>query len=260
VKKLRNRLLAIALACGVCAIALICVRYWPRAPLAARVPHSTAILDTQGRLLRLTLSSDQQYRLWVPLDQVPESFVDGLLLHEDQHFYSHPGFNPLSLVRAAGVTFSGGTRQGGSTLTMQLARLLYRINTRTLPGKLEQLALAVGLELRYSKRELLEAHINLLPYGRNVQGLGTASLVYFGKNPAELGLAEMLTLVVIPQAPSARTPHADGSEPADLTLARSRLFARWREAHAAIDRPGGGSHEVGGGAGVAGRPGQALLR
>lgn len=233
-RRLRKRLLAASLSCVVCAISLICVRHWPRAPLAASIPHSTAILDAQGRLLRLTLSSDQQYRLWVPLAQVPESFVEGLLLHEDQHFYAHPGFNPLSLVRAAGVTLTGGARQGGSTLTMQLARLLYGLNTRTVTGKLKQVALAVGLELRYSKRELLEAHINLLPYGGNMQGLGTASLVYFGKKPTALALAETLTLVVIPQAPTARTPRADGSEPADLTAARARLFARWREAHTGI--------------------------
>ena len=113
---------------------------------------------------------------------------------------------PISLVRAASATYSGGMRQGGSTITMQLARLLYGLNTRTVSGKLKQMALAIGLELRYSKRELLEAHINLLPYGGDVQGIGAASLIYFGKNPAQLALNEALTLVLIPQAPSTRSP------------------------------------------------------
>lgn len=209
----------------------VLVRYWPRAPLSQHIPSSVAVLDAGGRLLRLTLASDQQYRLWTPLDHVPQSFVDALLLHEDRHFHSHPGVNPLAIARAGYETFTGGARQGGSTLTMQLARLLYGLNTRSIGGKLEQIALAVGLEMRYSKRALLEAHLNLMPYGGNVQGVGTASLVYFGKKPVQLGLAESLTLVVIPQAPSARTPAADGTESTALTTARARLFSRWLKGH-----------------------------
>lgn len=226
----RRRVLMSAAACllGV-AIALCVVRYWPRPSLSERIPHSVAVLDSHGRLLRITLAADQQYRLWTPLESLPPQFTDALLLHEDQHFYRHPGFNPVSLARASFITFSGGARQGGSTLTMQLARLLYGLDTRTVGGKLEQLAFAIGLELRYSKRELLETHVNLLPYGGNVQGVGTASLLYFGKRPSQLGLAEALTLVVVPQSPSTRRPRA--GEPAGLTAARARLFERWQEIH-----------------------------
>jgi penicillin-binding protein 1C len=219
-------------------VVLATVRFWPRPPLAARIPSSTAVVDVNGRLLRLTMSRDQQYRLWTPLDKVSPEFVSALLLHEDQHFYDHLGVNPVSLLRAATVTYGGGMRQGGSTITMQLARLLYGINTRTPSGKLEQMMLALGLELRYSKRELLEAHINLLPYGGDVQGVGAASLIYFGKRPDQLALNEALTLVLIPQAPSARSPLAVGGssrdphqEPASLTAARRRLFAQWVALH-----------------------------
>jgi penicillin-binding protein 1C len=133
-------------------------------------------------------------------------------------------------VRAAISTYSGGPRVGGSTLTMQLARLKYGLNTRTIPGKLEQIARAVQLELMYSKRELLEAHLNLMPYGGNVQGVGTASLVYFEKPASRLDIAESLALVVIPQSPLRRTP--DGKEPVDLRAARERLFDRWVDEHA----------------------------
>ena len=121
---------------------------------------------------------------------------------------------------------------------MQLARLLYGLNTRTIGGKLEQIARASWLELRYSKHDLLEAHANLLPYGGNVQGIGAASLIYFGKRPAELSLAEALTLVVIPQSPQRRNPGL-GSEPAALMAARQRLASRWREEYpsAGIDAP-----------------------
>jgi penicillin-binding protein 1C len=147
---------------------VIGVRFAPRAPLSARIPSSTAIFDEQGRLLRLTLASDQQYRLWTPLEEVPKEFVDALLMHEDQYFYLHAGFNPAALARAAVSSYSGGPRIGGSTITMQLARLMYGLNTRSVSGKLQQIARAMQLEMCYSKRDLLEAHLNLIPYGGNI--------------------------------------------------------------------------------------------
>jgi len=220
----RRKLAAIALVA--LAVTLVTVRFWPRAPLSQRISSSTAVLDAEGHLLRLTMAKDQQYRLWTPIDKVTPDFVAALLLHEDQHFYDHVGVNPISLARAAAITYSGGMRQGGSTITMQLARLLYGLNTRSVSGKLKQIVLALGLELRYSKRDLLEAHINLLPYGGDVQGVGAASLIFFGKTPAQLALNEALTLVLIPQAPTLRSPLSNG-EPATLTAARRRLFSQW---------------------------------
>ncbi|MGH8177551.1 MAG: penicillin-binding protein 1C [Steroidobacter sp.] len=220
--------------------ALAAVRLWPREALAARIPSSIAVFDQKGRLLRLTLASDQQYRLWTPLEAVSPEFIEALLLHEDQHFYRHFGFNPASLVRAAVASYTGGARVGGSTLTMQLARLMYGLNTRTIGGKLQQIARAVQLELCYSKRELLEAHVNRMPYGGNIQGVGAASRIYFDKTAARLGLSESLTLALIPQSPARRAPktssdsrHASraGEEAAELSAARERLFARWMELH-----------------------------
>jgi penicillin-binding protein 1C len=205
------------------------VRLWPKEPLARQVPSSTAVFDREGRLLRLTLASDQQYRLWTKLEDVSPEFVEALLLHEDRQFYRHPGVNPVALVRAAVTTYGGGARVGGSTITMQLARLHYRLNTRSVAGKLSQIARALQLEAMYSKRELLEAHINLVPYGGNVQGVGTASQIYFGKSARDIGLAEALTLVLVPQSPARR--HPSGDEPDALRAARERLFVRWREVH-----------------------------
>lgn len=227
--KVARAALKVALTATLLVLVLLTIRLWPRPPLAARIPSSTAVLDADGHLLRLTMAGDQQYRLWTPLDKVSPDFVAALLLHEDQHFYDHAGVNPVSLVRAATVTYSGGMRQGGSTITMQLARLLYGINTRSVSGKLGQIVLALGLEIRYSKHDLLEAHINLLPYGGDVQGVGAASLIYFGKTPAQLALNEALTLALIPQAPSSRAPAH--TEPASLTAARRRLFAQWVALH-----------------------------
>ncbi|HEY0684305.1 MAG TPA: penicillin-binding protein 1C [Steroidobacter sp.] len=215
---------------AIVAATLVTIRLWPREPLAERIASSTAIFDRQGRLLRLTLASDHQYRLWTPLEDISPELVEALLLHEDQHFYWHPGFNVPALVRATVSTYSGGPRVGGSTITMQLARLMYGLNTRSISGKLEQIVRAVQLELCYSKRDLLEAHLNLMPYGGNIQGVGAASLIYFDKSAARLGLSEALTLVVIPQSPARRAP-GQVDEPDDLREARLRLFARWVEQH-----------------------------
>jgi penicillin-binding protein 1C len=213
---------------GVVAVVLLALRALPAPPLSAWAPSSSAVYDRDGRLLRLTLAADDQYRLWTPLERVSPELAEALLLHEDRGFYRHPGVDPLALVRAAART-AGGSRQGGSTITMQLVRLVHRLDTRTVAGKLRQIALAVGLELRYSKHDILEAHLNLAPYGRNVQGVGAASLIYFGKPADRLTLSEALALAVIPQAPRARGPA--GEEPAALREARLRLLARWVEEH-----------------------------
>ena len=203
------------------------VRFWPKEPLRDAIPSSVAVYDARGALLRLTLASDEQYRLWIPLAEIPPELIEAVQLHEDQYFNYHPGVNPWALARATVKTYGGGTRQGGSTLTMQLARLLYKLNTRTLWGKAKQIAWALSLEARYSKKEILEAYLNAVPYGGNVEGVAAASLIYFGKRPQALSLPEILTLAVIPQSPLSRTPSEDAQ--ARLSKARMKLFERWTE-------------------------------
>jgi penicillin-binding protein 1C len=112
---------------------------------------------------------------------------------------------------------------------MQLARRLYRIDSRSIGGKLKQAGAALWIEARYSKREILEAYLNLAPYGGNVEGVGAASLVYFRKSAASLVLPEMLALAVIPQNPRQRLVGA--AAPGALRAARARLWARWQERH-----------------------------
>lgn len=207
------------------------VRLWPHAPLSSNWTSSIAVRDTHGRLLRLTTADDDRFRQWIALDAMAPAVVDAMLLHEDRWFHWHPGFNPVSLLRGAFVTYvRGGHRQGGSTLTMQLARLLDRGTTRTPAGKLRQLALAVWLELRYSKREILEAYLNVAPFGRNIEGVEAASLIYFDKHASELSLPEALALAVIPQDPSRRTTRA-GPASTLAVAARDRLYARWLKTH-----------------------------
>jgi penicillin-binding protein 1C len=201
------------------------LRLWPHKPLAARVPLSTAVWSADGELLRVTLAADDQYRLWTPLARMSPALVDAFLLKEDRWFYWHPGVNPAALFRAAGRTYGGGGRQGGSTITMQLARLLYGLRTRSVAGKLRQIGTALWLETRYSKRELLEAYLNLAPFGGNVQGVGAASLIFFGKTPDRVTLGEAVTLAVIPQSPAARSGRAARQEM--LLQARARLAGLW---------------------------------
>jgi penicillin-binding protein 1C len=213
------------------AVIVLGLRIWPHAPLQARVPVSTGVWSADGELLRVTLAADEQYRLWVPLEEISPTLVDAILLKEDRWFYLHPGVNPVALSRAAFRTYSGGNRQGGSTLTMQLARLLYRLNTRTPTGKAKQAALALWLECRYSKHDLLEAYLNVAPFGGNIEGVGAASRIFFGKSPDRLTLGESLTLAVIPQRPAGRAGRsADGG---DVLAAREQLGRAWLQAHPA---------------------------
>ena len=210
----------------------VLLRVVPHTPLSQFVRVSTAIYAEDGQLLRLTLAADQQYRLWTPLPQVSPEFIEALLLHEDRHYRRHFGVDPLALVRALVRMASGGAHQGGSTITMQLARRIYHLNTRTVVGKIRQMGAATWLELRYSKDEILEAHVNLIPYGRNIQGVGAASLIYFAKSANHLTFAEALALALIPQAPRSRNPGV--IEPASLLKSRVALAALWATKHAAL--------------------------
>lgn len=228
---MRSRTRVVLATLALLAVLLAVVRLAPRPPLLAGQPASTAVHDRHGRLLRLTLAADGRYRLPLPLGQISPRLVEAVLLHEDQHFFRHPGVNPGSVLRGAWRTFVVRDRRiGASTITMQLARRLYAIDSRRPAGKLLQLLRALELEAKYSKREILEAYLNLVPYGGNVEGVGAASLVYFGREAASLTLAEALTLAVVPQSPARRTPRTDN---AALVAARAALFARWRARHGA---------------------------
>jgi penicillin-binding protein 1C len=210
-------------------VILALLRFWPHAPLSQRVPLSTEIRSSDGELLRVTLASDDQYRLWTPLSRMSPVLVEAFLVKEDRWFYWHPGVNPAALCRAGFRTYRGVGRQGGSTISMQLARMLYGLKTRTVASKLRQIAAALWLEARYSKRDLLEAYLNLAPFGGNIQGVGAASRIIFGKPPDRVSLGEAVTLAVIPQSPATRT--GQGEQQEKLLKARARLAALWLARH-----------------------------
>lgn len=208
------------------------LRIWlinqPHLPLSQWLPSSTAVLDDKGRLLRLTLARDEQYRLWTEQTEISPQLIQAILLHEDRYFYWEPGFNPISLARGAFKTYVLRRHpQGGSTLTMQLARLLWQMDTKTPWGKIAQVARAIQLELTYSKQEILTAYLNYAPFGGNIQGVGAASLIYFNHTPAQLTLPEALALAVLPQNPSRRGKITKDAANARLLAARNRLYPRW---------------------------------
>jgi penicillin-binding protein 1C len=201
--------------------------------LRSDISFSQAVYDRGGKLLRLTLSRDEKYRLWLPLRAISPVLVKATLLHEDRWFRFHPGVSPTALVRAVWHTYIKHDRKiGGSTITMQLARIRYDINSRTMAGKVNQIAAALWLELLYSKNDILEAYLNLVPYGLNIEGAGAASLIYFHKNADKLTLADALTLSVIPQSPARRMSYQANEELGprqSLEQARKVLFGKWVE-------------------------------
>jgi penicillin-binding protein 1C len=218
-KVLRRFVLAGAL---IASLLLTAWFFLPRPPLLDDVPFSAVARDRNGGLMRLTTASDQRYRLPVRLNEVPQDLILAVTTQEDHRYRSHFGVDFGALLRASIGFIQGHPRSGASTLTMQVARLRFHLQTRSISGKLVQIYRALEIERHYSKDQILEAYFNLAPYGRNIEGISAASLIYFDKSPARLSRQEILALAVLPQSPAKRTPRA-GLEPATLIEARSRL-------------------------------------
>lgn len=198
----------------------------PKPDLYNRYSFSSAVYDRQGRLLKLSLSLDDKYRLFVPLKDIPAEARQALLLYEDKHFYRHFGINPFSLFRALASMAGGGRRQGASTLTMQVARIIYQIDSTTVRGKIMQILRALQIELFYSKSQILEAYFNIAPYGGNIEGIGAAALIYFKTDVSHLNLPQITALTVIPQNPVKRSLLTDNGRMQN-DIARSRLKNIW---------------------------------
>ena len=198
----------------------------PKPSLTGAIDFSTRVRDRSGNVLRVTLTADQKYRIWTPLRDISPSLIDATVRFEDKYFARHPGVNPVPLFRAAwNFARFGRPRAGASTITMQLARLRFHLHTRTFGGKLRQILYALELERHYSKDQILEAYLNLAPYGRNIEGAGAASEVYFGKTAARLSGPEAVALSLIPQSPTRRALIV-GRENEVLTAAQQRRSSR----------------------------------
>ncbi len=173
------------------------------------------------------------WRYPIRIDQVSPYYLEALLGYEDRWFYQHPGINPLSIVRAAWQNLSGGrVVSGGSTLSMQVARLLDP-HPRTLRGKLRQVWRTAQLEWHLSKDEILALYLNRAPFGGTLEGVAAASWAYLGKSPKNLSRAEAALLAVLPQAPSRLRPdrHPERAQAArDKILQRLQQFEVWPQA------------------------------
>jgi penicillin-binding protein 1C len=188
------------------------------------------VLAEDGTPLWRFADADGVWRYPVSPEQVSPLYLEALLAYEDRWFYQHPGVNPMALARAAWLNLRGGrVVSGGSTLSMQVARLLDP-HDRTLAGKLRQLWRTAQLEWHLSKAEILQLYLNRAPFGGTLQGVAAASWAYLGKSPQHLTPAEAALLAVLPQAPSRLRPdrHPERAQRArDKVLQRLAEYQVW---------------------------------
>lgn len=171
-------------------------------PVQTKINYSQLILSNDQKLLNASLSSDQQWRMKAGIQELNPLLVKTLIFKEDRWFRLHPGVNPVSLLRALWQNIHSGKRvSGASTITMQVVRML-EPRKRTVFNKCIECFKALQLEYHFSKNEILELYINLLPYSGNIQGIKAASFLYFGQEPQALSLAQVVTLAIIPNNPN----------------------------------------------------------
>lgn len=196
------------LACGLAALA---GGVWAAAwlvPLPARLAASDSVVVSyrDGTPAHVFLAEDGRWRVPVRLETLDPAYVEALLKLEDRRFAWHPGVDPLAMVRSAALNLSRGRRvSGASTLTMQLVRVL-EPRPRTWASKAIEALRAMQLELRLDKDEILRSYLQFVPYGRNLEGVETASIAYFGHGAGALSAAEVATLLAVPQNPNRRYP------------------------------------------------------
>ncbi len=209
---------------ALCALLWLADRIWPL-PLP-RDDQARVVLAEDGTPLWRFADTNGVWRYPVQVSEVSPLYLDALLTYEDRWFFQHPGVNPLGLGRAAWQNLSGGrVLSGGSTLSMQVARLLDP-HERTLPGKLRQLWRTAQLEWHLSKPQILELYLNRAPFGGTLQGVAAASWAYLGKSPQQLTRSEAALLAVLPQAPSRLRPDR---HPQRAQVARDKVLRRLAE-------------------------------
>lgn len=188
------------------------------------IATSNEVLARDGQLLRAYQVADGRWRLAVSPDRVDARYLDMLIAFEDRRFRDHGGVDPLAVLRAGWQALtSGRVVSGGSTLTMQVARLLEESGTGQLAGKLRQMRVALALERRLTKDQVLSLYLHLAPFGGNLEGVRAATISYFGKEPTRLTPAEAALLVALPQSPETRRPDR---HPERAEAARARVLAR----------------------------------
>ncbi len=195
-------------------------------PLPDRIEYSTIVTDDKGEVIHVFLTRDQQWRMKTDLAEISPLLRKTIIEKEDKYFYYHPGVNPVAMLRALGRNILALRRtSGASTITMQVARAL-EPKRRTYWNKLAEVFRAFQLEWKYNKDEILQLYLNKVPYGGNIQGVKSASILYFSKNPDHLSLAEITALSVIPNRPSTLVIGKRN----DLIVAeRNKWLRRWEK-------------------------------
>jgi penicillin-binding protein 1C len=196
-------------------------------PYAAlhRAP-AVVVFDRNGDAMRIVLPRDQKVRIPVTLADLPPELVGAVIASEDRWFWRHPGVNPIAIARAASANARARRRvSGASTIPMQIARMA-EPKPRTIFAKAREAFRAVQLTLHTTKRQQLEAYFNMAPYGGNVEGIGAASRVYFGKEPSQLSIGEIAFLTTLPRQPNRFDPLRDHVA---ATRARDRVLRQLRD-------------------------------
>jgi penicillin-binding protein 1C len=195
---------------------------------ALAVELGAEVVARDGRLLRAYTVADGRWRLALDPTAVDPGYLAQLIAFEDRRFYQHKGVDPRALIRAAWQSaWNGRVVSGGSTLTMQVARLLENSGTGRWEGKVRQIRLALALEQRLSKHQILTLYLQIAPYGGNIEGLRAATLTWFGKEPQRLTPAEAALMVALPQAPETRRPDR---APGLAEAGRARVLSRATDA------------------------------
>ncbi|HEY2722138.1 MAG TPA: penicillin-binding protein 1C [Chitinophagaceae bacterium] len=171
-------------------------------PLPDKIEYSTIVTDNKGEVINAYLTKDQKWRMRTELNEISPLLRKTIVAKEDKYFYSHPGVNAFAVAKAFFKNiFRMKTTSGASTITMQVARALEH-RKRNIWSKTIEMFRAFQLEMKYSKNEILQMYLNLVPYGGNIEGVKSASILYFNKNPDHLSLAEITALSIIPNRPS----------------------------------------------------------
>lgn len=173
----------------------------------SRMSEGTKILSTEGKLLGRVIQENREY---LPLDKIPDNLKKAFIAVEDSDFYKHPGVDAKGIMRALWKNIAAGRmRQGGSTITQQLARNHFNLRKRTLQRKVQEFLLALEIERRYTKDEILEMYLNEIYFGERAYGIKVAAKTYFNKEPGNLSLAECALLAGIPKGPNIYDPYRD---------------------------------------------------
>jgi len=175
-------------------------------PIKVNIEYSQIVTAKDGTVLNAFLTSDDKWRMMTELSEITPEMQEAVIFKEDKYFNQHPGVNPGAIIRALYNNITTGNRtSGASTITMQVARLLQPKN-RTYVNKLIEMFRALQLDMLYSKDEILQMYLNLVPYGGNIEGVKAASVLYLEKTPEVLSLAELTALSIIPNRPTSLRP------------------------------------------------------